>query len=499
MLLFKHQRNYLLRPAFACLLGSSLGIYLFSLGLTAHPLSCIILIASSFLCLIVGYLRETFLVELLGWVLLIASVFAYYTEGRGFEYTHLPTTFHGRVEVHYPVSANNESIPQYTSSVDYGGKVYNILLFTETPLEQEYGVLLTGEIDLKPLHPASDNSYEKYLVSEGFHAIGWTRNIVSKEEKKEKNSMEYLQLWRRKLISSFDEVIGSHMSQQTRGLLYALTLGDRSYLPRETKTSFSVSGVAHIIAVSGYHLGVVLLLLGKLLHLFFYQYRFRYIRSLLLLLGCLLYTLFTGASVPTVRAFLMVAMYLIARMAGCWQDNVQTLSLTALLFLCCNPFSYLNVGLLLSLSAVWGITTFYPLFQKSLFSKNQFLNNLNQLILVTLSAQLGVAPLLLLYFGTIPLSIIWSNIPLALLSTFSIGYGLLLILLVSFGLGWGISFLALPLEYMLQWMIDITAYFASGSTFFSITGTVDLVMILGYYSILYLIYWLALPYAVHRA
>ena len=172
-------------------------------------------------------------------------------------------------------------------------------------------------------------------------------------------------------------------------------------------------------------------------------------------------------------------------------DPIQLLSLVFVIFLAINPFAYYSLGLLLSLSAVWGIFSFYPLFIRCLNPTNRFLQWLRDLICLTISAQIGVLPLLFLNFGSAPLVFIWSNIPLLFLSSLLIPLALLCFLLTAL-FGWVPNALLQLLNLLAEWMHAVTNLFSPNPI--NLTIRFDWVALILYYLIAYLAYRLLHSY-----
>ena len=206
------------------------------------------------------------------------------------------------VRVNYPVASSAESAIRYDAALlTEGGGEIPILLTLPGESAELYGVMLRGDLDLVALlGDTLPGSYGRYLLGEGYVAQGYGQSLETAGRARTIRCR--LMEGRHGLISRFDLAVGDRLTSADKGLVYALCLGERLHLPRSVKSDFTSSGVAHVLAVSGYHLGIVFGLLSGLLGLLLPAYRHRRLRYLLILLGLLLYTLLTGASTATVRA-----------------------------------------------------------------------------------------------------------------------------------------------------------------------------------------------------
>lgn len=239
-----------------------------------------------------------------------------------------------------------------------------------------------------------------------------------------------------------EETLGGR--SRTSSLISALALG---YLPRgedsqELRQSFARSGVAHVLAVSGFHLGIVALLLSLLLvRLVGLRHGGRTYISCMLL-GVWGFTLISGWAVPTIRASLMLSLYLLGRALGRNPRLPNILALSALIQLLLSPYALYSVGFALSYSAVLSIYLLYaPLYESVGYLRHPIFAWLWQGLSLCLSAQVLVLPLCLYYWGTSSLAFVWSSVPMGLLA---------MILLPLSWLFLGLSTLPLPTELLIE-------------------------------------------------
>lgn len=228
---------------------------------------------------------------------------------------------------------------------------------------------------------------------------------------------------------------------ESSALAQALLLGDRSALPAELVQAYSSSGLIHVLAVSGLHVGIVFLLLQTLLGKVLRQ---RKALLLAILLGCLWsYAAITGLSASVTRASLMCSVLALGKH---WQRQAgvyNTLSGAALLLLWYQPVWLFDTGFQLSFAAVTGIVYLQPLLLKSVYVPHPWAYKVWELSCVTLSAQLFTLPLTLHYFGQFPNYFLLTNLLVLPLMAPLLG-GCLLLLALS-----PLPFLAKPLGWLL--------------------------------------------------
>lgn len=200
---------------------------------------------------------------------------------------------------------------------------------------------------------------------------------------------------------------------QTGPLLCALLTGSRSGLGREVAASFRAAGASHLLALSGLHLGFIYALVSRILSLPGNAPAVRLVRSLVVCLFCLGYTLMTGASPSTVRALLFILLREATRMMpGRRCSGGQILARALLIQLAIRPSVALNVGFQLSYLAMLGIFLVYP-HLRDWFPAGKRFNPMKWIwdkAALTLSCQVFTAPLSWLYFRSFPPHFLLANL-----------------------------------------------------------------------------------------
>jgi len=192
-----------------------------------------------------------------------------------------------------------------------------------------------------------------------------------------------------------------------RALLAGFLLGDTRALPDEVLDHFRSAGLSHLLAVSGANLAFVLALLGPAL-----RRLSRTPRLVATLFALLLFGAMTRWEPSVLRACAMATCAVVAVHAGRPARAVRTLAIAATILVAADPFLVHSVGFLLSCSASLGIAVLGPAFAARLRGPEW----LRESLATTASAQVGVAPVLLPVFGSIPLVALPANllaVPLA--------------------------------------------------------------------------------------
>lgn len=209
--------------------------------------------------------------------------------------------------------------------------------------------------------------------------------------------------------------IDSYLPAEMAALLKGLLVGARSEIPYELVTAFSNTGVIHVLAVSGLHVGFVLLILTAVTGVFRLP---RWGQAAVIILGLLFYVFLTEARAPVLRATVMAIVLLLGNFFQRRTDVYNSLFLAALIILLLDARALFDAGFQLSFVSVLSIAFFYHrtrlLLQKPL---RHFLERgkksvqyFYDLFFLSLAAQLGTLPLVAYYFNKIPIVSLLANL-----------------------------------------------------------------------------------------
>lgn len=244
--------------------------------------------------------------------------------------------------------------------------------------------------------------------------------------------------------------------------LLSMILG-RGGMPSAHESDVSMSyrncGASHILAVSGFHLGVVALLI----YLLTYPLRLFCVRlpNLIILAAVWWFSWICGLSPSTIRAALMLSIYYISFLLPYPGDTLNILAVSAMILLFINPYMVYDYGFALSYVSVLSILVFMPLLRSFVSLENPLIDYLWSLFLVGVSVQPLVLPLCLYFFGSHALLGVIMNLPLAILSTLMIPLGVLR-MLISF-CSIRIPLLDQALCYLAEVNTSLLKYFTSSS------------------------------------
>ncbi|MBR3397655.1 MAG: DNA internalization-related competence protein ComEC/Rec2 [Lachnospiraceae bacterium] len=165
-----------------------------------------------------------------------------------------------------------------------------------------------------------------------------------------------------KVREDLSETFISVMGEKAGGILSAMIIGDRSGIDEETRINYSVSGLSHLLAISGLHIGIFGAALLSLLLIIGMP---RLPASLLSSFLLILYSVFSGGRESTVRAAVMFTAGAAAVLLRKSYDTLSALSLSGIVLILINPYRIYRVGFQLSFAAVAGLAVLYPQFKKA--------------------------------------------------------------------------------------------------------------------------------------
>lgn len=194
-------------------------------------------------------------------------------------------------------------------------------------------------------------------------------------------------------------------------VLSALTVGYKEELSEDIRETYSVSGASHVLALSGLHIGFLYALLCFVMRgLPRYVAAMRWLRAIAILLLLWSFAFFTGLSPSVVRSVIMFSLFALAGAFIRESISMNTLAATALFMLLACPGWVFDVGFQLSFCAVAAILLIYPSLYRRLPPGNRMLKKIGALLAVSLVAQVGTAPLVLLYFSRFSTHFLLTNL-----------------------------------------------------------------------------------------
>lgn len=200
------------------------------------------------------------------------------------------------------------------------------------------------------------------------------------------------------------------ISGEAGGVVEAMTIGDKTHVSEALRVQYAASGVAHLLAMSGFHVCAIVMLLQCVLFKGLLPHAWVWLCHVLIILVLWGFAVVAGLSPSIVRATLMFTILLCCQAFGHELLSLNSCALALLVMLCINPLYLQNVGFQLSFVAVAGIGMMgQPLFGLSP-TATPMLRFLWSLIAMSLVCSVATAPLVAYHFGRLPVLSVFSNV-----------------------------------------------------------------------------------------
>jgi len=262
------------------------------------------------------------------------------------------------------------------------------------PFTIEENEIYSGKFTLKEppgkMNPG-EFSYKIFLKKKGIFAKGYFENDLLYRGKNGFNLKNILVDFKKSILNKIDK----NISYPYNNIIKALLLGERKGLPENWEEKFTLSGTNHLLAISGLHIGFILIILLQLAKIF--KISNLGLKNTLITIILIIYILLTGFRASVFRASLIAIFYLWAKFFKREADIFNIIALTATINLLITPYSLLEVGFQLSYIVLLSIILWQP-YLKKIFPK---------VLSVSISAQLGSLAITSYYFNMIsPIGII---------------------------------------------------------------------------------------------
>ncbi|MBI4127411.1 ComEC/Rec2 family competence protein [Candidatus Peregrinibacteria bacterium] len=298
--------------------------------------------------------------------------------------THLP--FGQNIEIRGIVSDEVDKRADY-QNVYFATDIGKILVKADRFDNIKYGDIFLIEGDLEEPSEEADFSYKKYLARYGVFAI------IKKPRLKflgvEDSNFRRLYLFKEGILNK----INALYAEPEAGFASGLLLGSRKGMSQEVGDAFKTVGLTHIVAISGYNISLIIVMVFALFS--FVTLRLRVIFSSLFIV---FFIFLVGPSAAVVRAGLMGTLSLWALYGGRRSQVYFALIWSGLIMAVENPYVlFYDAGFQLSFASTFGLLTFSPVFDK--YFPAMKWKPVREALILTLSAQAATLPIIALSFG----------------------------------------------------------------------------------------------------
>lgn len=234
------------------------------------------------------------------------------------------------------------------------------------------------------------------------------------------------------------------------GLAEAMLIGYREDLDKELLNTYVDTGVVHVIAISGMHLGLIFMLIDLGIKSIFGKNRAAFAGILITIPLLWTFAILTGSSASVNRSALMFTVLILGRVISKRNNSLNALCASAFILLVYKPDLITDLGFQLSYAAVGSILLFERDINQLIYLKNKAAVYVWNMISITLAAQILTTPLVILHFHRFPTLFLFSNLIAVPLS--SLILILEITLCVFYSIKIDVSLIVDLIEQLMRWM-----------------------------------------------
>lgn len=279
---------------------------------------------------------------------------------------------------------------------------------------------------ISPLNPYQFD-YKSYLAKQGIHRQVFLEKDQYLLTNQFKFSLKRVAFLLRAKIQN--ALLKYNFSDDEFAVINALLLGQRQEISKELIDSYAKAGAIHILAVSGLHVGIILLLLNFLFTPIDRLKNGKIIKVIVVIILLWFFALLAGLSASVVRAVTMFSFVAIGLVLHRKNSVEHSLVISMFLLLILKPMFLFDVGFQLSYLAAFGIVWVQPKLYKLYKPKLKLVDYYWQLITVSLAAQFGILPISIYYFHQFPGLFLLSNLVIIPFLGIILALGVLVIIL----------------------------------------------------------------------
>ncbi len=229
-----------------------------------------------------------------------------------------------------------------------------------------------------------------------------------------------------------NKLLESQLKPDTKIFLITIILGDSYYLNSDLRDNMAFAGIAHILALSGLHMGIIAFIISTLLSPLD-CFKMKRIRLFLTLIVSILFVFLTGLSLSAVRAVIMIGFIIISKITRNKYSSINALLFAALLILIATPSAIYDIGFQFSFISITVIIISASQTQ-IILPKNKLSRYFISIIISTLIIAIGTTVLTAFYFNYISLSSMFTNLIILPILPIIIGCGFIYLLLSFLGI-----------------------------------------------------------------
>ena len=334
----------------------------------------------------------------------------------------------------------------------------NLYIYVDKKEELEYGekIQIKGEFQ----EPQTARNYKGFNYKQYLKTLKIYGTVkVSSIKVLDKNCANKLMQISNSAFLKIKDNIEKTYSLNVSGIILGVMLGHTEQIDEEIREDFSTSNISHVLAVSGLHISYIIILITNSTQKVLGKRKSKIIASIVLLA----YMFITGFSVSVVRASIMGILSCMSFVVYRKSDTLNNIAIAAFITLINNPYSITSISFALTYGGTLGIIYFQPIVNKII--KNVKIRNrkwkyvflriqrkcekIIETIAVSISAQIVIAPIMIMNFNTIGIGFLLTNLLLSCVVGIIVMGGFIQIL---------VSFMSTEVGIALAKLIEIPTY-----------------------------------------
>lgn len=280
-------------------------------------------------------------------------------------------------------------------------------------------------------------------------------------------------------------ILFDNMNEDNAGVCFAMLFGKKSFVKEEISDAFSASGISHILAVSGLHVGVLVSAIYFVLKKIFRSNK--WLKIVILGLFLLAYSYICDFTPSVVRASIMSIVLMISSEFGYRYDGLNSLSLAGVIILLFSPLSLFDVGFQLSFLCVFAIISMSP-FVTKLLLKIKCPQVLASGLAISISTNIVILPVCVNMFNKVSIISVIANI--IVIPLFSFCFILLFACILIVSILKFMSFILIVPETVLHGLKVVANFFASIPNAYMVLFNVSYLVLFGVVLLSFFIHFL---------
>lgn len=374
-------------------------------------------------------------------------------------------TFEGTISDYTPTNAGDKLLVDLSfiaraEDDNFNGKIKNVkaLITLKGGNELSFGDKISGKVELSPIETPGNyynKDYTDYLRSNHIYLTGYADSENCNIVRHSSFDFAFFKKLRYDLEAAVEN---TPLQNSTKNFLISVLLGDKTYLSQSERLVFSDSGVAHIFAVSGFHVSMVGTFILLFISVIFFGKK-RHIKFLVCIPFIWFYVLLVGVSPATCRAAIMLSLGLTAASLQRKNDPLRSLGWACILILSFYPSALFDIGFQLSVVCVGCLILFAEKLNFINHRNHPWLYKLTGIVTIALIAAFSTWMICAFYFHRFSLMFLPLNIVAVPLLPFYLLFSLIYLGLFSIGLN--ISIFANIIDYVFAAFQKCALYISS--------------------------------------